>query len=378
MSELSGIAIVWPVASNTGGVELIAREALEFFVPRRPTTFVGTTIAPDVPGVRHVVVDAAAGHVRRPLSFRRNSQRALSSVSPEDVVVSMGANCAPGHVRWVHSVHAAYLRLPGRLQVGPFEMSAAWRRALPRHRVLLALERDYFRRSIPSLVLATSHQERADLIELYGVAEEVIHVVGNGYNPDRFSLEHRHSVRAEVRDRLGIAPDELSVLFAANELSRKGFAVLLRALAILQPERVRIDVVGKADPAPMVAAARSDGWVPDVHWHGRTPTIENFYAAADLMVLPTYYEPFGLVIVEALATGLPVVTTRVAGASPYVTAECGRIQQDPGDADELADILGNYLESSVLAAASQAAPEAVRQLEWPAVLGRVERLISGL
>jgi len=375
VSDQRGVAIVWPVAANTGGVELIAREALEYFATRRPTTFVGTSMSPRVHGIRHLAVPAGSGHVRRPVGFRVRSQRALRSLSSDDVVVSMGANCAPGQVRWVHSVHAAYLRLPGRMHVGPVQVSARWRRALPRHRALLALERDYFRRHPPAQVLATSEQERADLVELYGVEDEAIHVVGNGYNPHRFSAEHRTRFREQIRDRLGVRPDQLSVLFAANELHRKGFMVLLRALRLLRSENVRVDVVGRADPAGLVAAARSDGWVPDVHWHGTTPAIEDFYAAADAMVLPTYYEPFGLVIVEALATGLPVVTTRTAGASPYVTADCGRVQEDPESAEELAEILRGFLEPSVLASASSAAPAAVRKLEWPAVLGRVEKLI---
>lgn len=371
------MAIVWPVAANTGGVELIAREALEYFAPRRPTTFVGTIISPDVPGVRHVAVDAGSGHVRRPLGFRVRSQRALRSLSSDDVVVSMGANCAPGEVRWVHSVHAAYLRLPGRMHVGPLQVSARWRRVLPRHRALLALERDYFRRHPPSQVLATSEQERADLVELYSVDDRAIHVVGNGYNPRRFSAEHRQRVREEVRERLGIRHDELSILFAANELHRKGFLTLLCALAQIRVRHVRVDVVGRADPSSLVALAGARGWSPNVRWHGSTDRIEDFYAASDLLVLPTYYEPFGLVIVEALATGLPVVTTRLAGASPYVTPGCGRLQEQPQDVEELVDILDSCLTRSTLDAMSVAAPAAVRELEWPRLLARIEQLVMG-
>lgn len=373
--ERGGLAVVWPVASNTGGVELVAREALAYFSSRRPTTFVGTTMLPEVEGVRHIPVTAMSGKVRRPLSFRRRSQQALRSLPPDDVVISLGANCAPGDVLYVQSVHAAYLRVAGRLQVGPVELSAAWRRALPRHQVLLALERSYFTGRRPSLVLATSERERQDVIEIYGVAESAVQVVGNGYNADRFNPGHRQRVRGEVRDRLGIAPDQVSVLFAANELHRKGFAVLLAALGQLRRTDVRVDVVGRADPAPLVATARRRGWSPQVHWHGSTGTVEDFYAASDLLVLPTYYEPFGLVIVEALATGLPVLTTRLAGAGMYVTPDCGALQECPGDVEELAEILRTSLDSTRLQAMSLAAPAAVRGLDWPALFARIEVLL---
>lgn len=376
MSDPQGIALVWPVAANTGGVELIAREVLEHFSTRRPTTFVGTSMSPLVEGVRHVPVDASPGNVRRPVTFRRASQRALRELDPDDVVISMGANCAPAGVRWVHSVHAAFLRMPGRLQLGPVEVSARWRHALPRHQALLALERSYFQQHPPSLVLATSARERDDLAELYGVDEQVVHVIGNGYNPTRFSPAYRDRVRDDVRSQLGIGPDQLSVLFAANELHRKGFSVLLRALAKLRRPDVRVDVVGKADPTAMVAAAAKDGWVPQVHWHGRTAAIEQFYAAGDLLALPTHYEPFGLVIVEALATGLPVVTSRIAGASSYVTPAAGRLQERSEDVAELTELLDSCLDRSVLDAMSAAAPGAVRELEWPRLFDRIDRLVT--
>lgn len=375
MSEPRGVAIVWPVASNTGGVELIAKEALEHFVSRRPTTFVGTTMAPVIPGVRHLPVETASGRVRRPLEFRLRSQRALTGLAADDIVISMGANCAPGDVRWVHSVHAAYLRMPGRLQAGPVEVSARWRRALPRHQALLALERNYFQRHPPSLVLATSDRERADLVELYGVAEGVVHVIGNGYNAERFDPGHRERVRERVREQLGIGADHLSILFAANELHRKGFAVLLSALGKLHRPDVRVDVVGSADPRPLLASARGRGWAPDVHWHGSTARIEDFYAASDVLVLPTTYEPFGLVIVEALATGLPVITSRLAGASPYVTPTSGRLVEHPEDADELTEILRSCLEHDVLGRMSSAAPGAVSNLRWADVFARIEDLV---
>lgn len=367
---------MWPVAATTGGVELIAREALEHFSGRRPTTFVGTSMSPPVEGVRHVRVEASTGNVRRPVTFRRHSQRALRELDPDDVVISMGANCAPAGVRWVHSVHAAFLRMPGRLQLGPVQVSAGWRHALPRHQALLALERNYFQRHPPCLVLATSERERADLVELYNVAEQAVHVIGNGYNAQRFNPGYRQQVRNDVRDRLDIRPDQISVLFAANELHRKGFSVLLNALAKLRRPDVRIDVVGKADPTGVVAAAARHGWVPDVHWHGRTATIEQFYAASDILVLPTHYEPFGLVIVEALACGLPVVTSRIAGASGYVTEQAGRLLDRSEDADELAELLDSCLDRSMLDAMSVAAPDAVRELEWPRLFDRIERLVT--
>ena len=115
-----------------------------------------------------------------------------------------------------------------------------------------------------------------------------------------------------------------------------------------------------------------------VHFHGPSDDITEFYAAADLLVLPTEYEPFGLVIIEALATGLPVITTRVAGAARYVTPEVGRLQDRAGDADELARLLKIGIDDDVRAQWAAAAPDAATPCRWQAVLPRVEEIIERL
>ena len=94
-------------------------------------------------------------------------------------------------------------------------------------------------------------------------------------------------------------------------------------------------------------------------------------------MLPTQYEPFGLVIVEALASGVPVITTALAGAAPAVVPGTGLLQQDPHDADELATLLQQALRPGQLQAWSAAAPAAAAPYEWKHVLSKAEPLIFG-
>ena len=92
----------------------------------------------------------------------------------------------------------------------------------------------------------------------------------------------------------------------------------------------RLLVVGKGDTRPYRRLAERLGLGERVRWLGPRPDVERWYAAADVLVLPTRYEPFGNVHLEALASGLPVVTTTAAGGAEAVGSECGAIVP-PGD-----------------------------------------------
>ena len=136
------------------------------------------------------------------------------------------------------------------------------------------------------------------------------------FNPERRAFE-----RSAARSRLGLSEGDISFLFVANELHRKGFGTLIEAFARADLAQARIDVVGRVSPRdyqPRINRLRLAG---RVHWHGSTSDVFPYYAAADALVLPTQYEPFGIVIVEALASGLPVITSRLAGAAPAVEHE---------------------------------------------------------
>jgi UDP-glucose:(heptosyl)LPS alpha-1,3-glucosyltransferase len=165
-------------------------------------------------------------------------------------------------------------------------------------------------------------------------------VVPNGFDPARFNRGLRETQREAVRHEIGAVPGELVLLFAANELHRKGFEQTLRAVALSSDERFSVHVVGRADPAPFGQLAAELGLEGRLQYHGSSDRVERYMAAADLLVLPTQYEPFGLVIVEALACGLPVITTTLAGAAQAVQPGVnGVLLEDPWDVEQLADLL---------------------------------------
>lgn len=356
------LAVVFPRADVTGGVERVALDFLGFESAQRTTCFVGETVTDD--SIDHVKVTVPrVPSPLRPAAFRRAAERALQRVDAR-TIVSMGVNCPPGDVYWVHSVHAAWLHSGGDAYFRGHRVSPAARRLLPQHQVLLRLEREYFTGHRPRAILCTSAQEIDDLSTFYDVPRDLMRAVPNGYDARLFSPGRRDELRTGARGRIGAAEDDIVVLMVANEWHRKGLGVLLEAVAGLRDPRVRIDLVGAQEPAAYTGLAQRLGLAHRVHWHGRSSDVAFFLAAADVFALPTTYEPFGLVIIEAMASGLPVVTSRLAGAAAAIVGGVsGLLLDDPRDADALADSLRQLCEPAERALIGAAGARAAEPYE---------------
>ena len=109
---------------------------------------------------------------------------------------------------------------------------------------------------------------------------------------------------------------------------------------------------------------------------GSTNEIAHYHAAADAFVLPTQYEAFSLAILEALGSGLPVITSNVPGARDAIQpGKNGLLLQDPNDPEELAEALRQTTQSR-LREMSEAAPDTVINYQWPRVLTRYESVLQ--
>jgi UDP-glucose:(heptosyl)LPS alpha-1,3-glucosyltransferase len=372
------VGVVFQAAHRAGGVERVAWDLLNH-LGRRPGTvsFYGQHIEPHPGGtVRLAKLEPArVPAALRPVAFRRAAARAIAA-DPPDLLVSFGATCPPGDVLWVQSVHRAWLAQSRTITWRGRSLSARTRYVLARHQVLLELERQYFTRSNPRHVLCTSQREVDALSHCYSVPRELMTVVPNGYDPGQFSPERRSALRPAVRQAMGVDDGDLVLLFVANELHRKGFGQTLEAVARLHDRRVHVALVGRRPPTDYAEVIQRLGLGEQVQYHGPTDDVGRWHAGADLLVLPSQYEPFGIVIVEALASGLPVVTTRLAGASVAVEhGVTGWLQDDPYDVDELTALLRAALDADLVEAGRRAALGA-QPYQWSQIFRRVERLVG--
>ncbi|HVN26443.1 MAG TPA: glycosyltransferase family 4 protein [Candidatus Paceibacterota bacterium] len=164
-------------------------------------------------------------------------------------------------------------------------------------------------------VIAIANKVKREIVALYGVSDERVVVVHSGVNAHEFAPNP--AVRARIRSEMKFADGDFVFLFSGNEFKRKGLNFAIEALAELGAPHAKLVVAGKADNRAFRRLADERGVGDRVFFIGPRSDFADWCAAADAFLFPTLDEPFGLVIAEALAAGLPTITSgpRYAGAS---------------------------------------------------------------
>jgi UDP-glucose:(heptosyl)LPS alpha-1,3-glucosyltransferase len=206
---------------------------------------------------------------------------------------------------------------------------------------------------------------RDHLAEHYQIAAHQVRLLPVATPPERLDESDRPRRRAEARQRWGVRPDGVVALFAGMNYRLKGLEPLLHALARLRPGALELLVAGKPNAAAMQRLAARLGVSGQVRFLGYCPDMRDAYFAADLLAHPTFYDPCSNVVLEALACGLPVLTSRHNGAAellrrtpgePGQRAE-GWVIDDPHDHAALAACLERLLDPARRAACAAAARE---------------------
>jgi UDP-glucose:(heptosyl)LPS alpha-1,3-glucosyltransferase len=216
---------------------------------------------------------------------------------------------------------------------------------LPRYREFRKLAREQFRQD-GRIFLALSRMVAHDFMRFHEVPWEHIRIVYNGVNIERFSPDLRALHRDRIRKKLGLR-DEVMVLIVAHNLPLKGVPTLLRAVGRLvrRGEPLRLVVAGGKRLAPYRRLAEQCGAGLAATFLGPVDDAAPYYAAADIYAQPTFYDPCSLVVLEALATGLPIITSRFNGAGELITpGREGYILQDPADTEEMENCLHELLD----------------------------------
>ncbi|MBW2139791.1 MAG: glycosyltransferase family 4 protein, partial [Deltaproteobacteria bacterium] len=211
----------------------------------------------------------------------------------------------------------------------------------PKHKAFLHLEARLFADEKLKCILANSKRGREEIIRHYRVPEDKIRVIYNGLDRGRFYPELREAHRERVRQELDLTQDEPVALFVGSGFSRKGLPNVIRALQQIQ---IKLLVVGRDRIKSYESLARKLSVAERVKFLGPRMDVERLYGAADVFVLPSLYEPFSNACLEAMAAGLPVVTSRETGAAEIIDdGQNGYNVDFPVDADELAEKMSRSL-----------------------------------
>jgi UDP-glucose:(heptosyl)LPS alpha-1,3-glucosyltransferase len=224
------------------------------------------------------------------------------------------------------------------------KIGRALRRLSPRHAILLAIEQRIFADS-SQVVLCPSHFVANEIASRHGVPRERLEVIPYGVDLERFDPSLRDLVGSRVRAELGAGAEPIWLLVGSG-WRRKGLDTALRALALARSPDTTLWIAGSDAPGAWQARAAALGLAARVHFLGHRRDVERLYAAADALVLPTRYDAFGAVCLEAAAAALPVVTSRAAGAAELLAAGA-LVVADADDAAGFAAALAELADPAV-------------------------------
>ncbi|MFM7591912.1 MAG: glycosyltransferase family 4 protein, partial [Isosphaeraceae bacterium] len=233
-----------------------------------------------------------------------------------------------------------------------------------------------------SRVVAVSRLVAGHLQQFRGVSSSRTHIVYNSIDPDRFAVADPARVRKATREKYGLPADAHVGLFVGHNFWLKGLKPLLEALAARQNrnhggEKVYLLVSGRGRLGPFQKMVSRMGLGDSVRLLGFTPDVKSLFHAADFFVSPTYYDPCSLVVMEALACGLPVITTACNGAGELITqGQEGFVVNRPDDQAGLIAAIDAMTQSQARAKMAVAARQLGQAQTFEAHVNHLEKIFA--
>lgn len=206
-------------------------------------------------------------------------------------------------------------------------------RLTPRYRHYAAFEKATFAEGKSTQLLMLTDKQIADFQKHYHTESTRFHILPPGIYPDRKYSSQAANCRASFRKENDISDSQYLIIQIGSDFTRKGVDRTIKAIASL-PEAVRkqtiLFVVGQDKPDRYIKLATEYGVADNIKFFPGRNDVSELMAAADLLIHPAYQEAAGIVLVEAIAAGLPVITTAVCGYAHYIKdAECGIVIDEP-------------------------------------------------
>lgn len=222
------------------------------------------------------------------------------------------------------------------------------------HRYVMQAERAMYQAPQLKAVICNAQMIKQEIIEEFGVDADKIHVIYNAIDSTRFSPANEYS-RHHMREKLALPADSTVLIYVGSGFARKGLAAAIRAIA--DTNRYLIVVGQDKASRKYQTLAKSLGCISRLRFVGVQKDPLPYYHAADGLLLPTLYDPFPNVILEAMACGLPVITSTTCGGSEFIHAGDNGYVCDALDITALKDAvmaLPSAAPGSAMAAAARA------------------------
>lgn len=268
--------------------------------------------------------------------FHRWRDAKFRGIAP-DVVYSPGVNCLDADVV---SVHVLFSKVREQIAQERNRVTA-WPLILHRriyYRLIQSLENKVYGRD-DIFLAAVSEKGAQDIRARFGPKKH-LSVIYHGVDCEKFNSKRRLELRANARAELKLPDDSFAVLFIGNDWRNRGLPCLLKAVGMLQGQNAHVLVVGTDSSVAYQKNAEDLGLTSRVHFLPPRRDVEFYYAVADAYAGPSLEDTFSLPPAEAMACGLPVITSRATGVSEIIHhGEDGLVLEDPTDAKTLSEWL---------------------------------------
>jgi UDP-glucose:(heptosyl)LPS alpha-1,3-glucosyltransferase len=291
----------------------------------------------------------------RPVGFALFTKALLKRIMP--AVVHSHERIFESDVFTLHGIpHRTWIREARRKKLSFFDRSTAW------------VERKGFCSVRAPILLAVSSLVKEETLGSYHLPESRVRIIHPGLNLERFDRSHRDEWRSEVRRLHGLGQRDVVVLFVGMNFEIKRLDWVLRSVAYLTEKGVsalKLLVVGRGDVDKYRVMSRDLGIGENVIFAGVSAKVEKYYFASDIFVMPSRFDTFGLVVLEAMGAGLPVVISRRVGAKDMVSEGVnGFVIDENGTVPDLGDRIALLLHEETRLTMGQKAREVALQFTW--------------
>jgi UDP-glucose:(heptosyl)LPS alpha-1,3-glucosyltransferase len=289
-----------------------------------------------------------------------------------DLVMSFARVVGADILRSGGGAHVSYVRAARQWRS---QSRAATMWLSPYHRAQMRIERRGFAHPTLRCAIAVSNLVRDDLIRQFALPPARVMTLYNGVDLERFTAVRDAAARAALRRKLNLKDSTPAVIFVGNGFARKGLRSMLQAWPSLKTAPHLI-VVGNDRAAPRYQSLARWLKVGDrVSFLGAQEHVEDLFRAADVMAMPSLFEPFGNVVLEAMACGIPALTSAQSGVAELMPPELREfIVTNPSDPDEIAARLDALI--AARATVAGAARPTAERFTWNRYADELLRLVA--
>ncbi len=293
---------------------------------------------------------------------------------PTNIIFGMDHTSRQTHIRAGNGVHAAYQERRLQYEPGYSRLKA---KLNPLNHTILNIQKAAFENPELRMLFTNSHMVKNEVLEFYKTPAEKIAVIHNGVDWKLLSRDFEAWTlkKPDQSIRLGLDPTDYHFLFVGNGYKRKGLPQLLVALQAMSPSNVHLSVVGKEKKiGDFQALVKKLDLEKKVTFFGTQKEMTPFYQVADALVVPSLYDPFANVTVEALAMGLYVVSSEHNGGCEVLKEDTGCVIPNLLDPEAFAESLMHAVARPKTWVRSLAIRDSVKHLDYSNKLSELIQL----